>query len=78
LQHKNEKAARLDGIPCGCVFKFVKDSFKQKRKNLRNNLQGYSLPIISSVLSKYGVDLTTRAESISLEIFIDLVNALFP
>jgi len=56
----------------------VRDSFRYKRKNLRNNLQGYSLPIISSVLSKYGVDLTTRAESISLEIFIDLVNALFP
>ncbi len=56
----------------------IRDSFRYKRKNLRNNLKSYPLALINEVLSKYGLDLTTRAEQISLEIFIDLANTLFP
>lgn len=56
--------------------KFVNDSFKQKRKNLRNNLKGYDLDIISNVLNKYGLDLTNRAEDLGYEVFVDIVNSL--
>ena len=57
-------------------FKLVKDSFQYKRKNIRNNLKKYNLEIISSVLSKHGYDLTVRAEQLSVEIFVELANAL--
>ena len=56
--------------------KFVNDAFKQKRKNLRNNLKGYDSDIISNVLNKYGYDLTNRAEDLSYEVFVDIVNSL--
>ena len=57
-------------------FKLIKDSFKQKRKNLRNNLKGYDLENISKTLSKYKLDLTVRAEALPLEIFVDIANNL--
>lgn len=57
-------------------FKLVRDSFTQKRKNLRNNLKNYNLDTISKVLSKYSLDLTVRAEQLSLDIFIDIANNL--
>ena len=57
-------------------FKLIKDSFKQKRKNLRNNLKGYDLENISKTLSKYKLDLTVRAEALPLEIFVEIANNL--
>jgi len=57
-------------------FKLVRDSFKQKRKNLKNNLINYDLSKISEVLSKYGFDLSVRAEQLDINIFIDMANAL--
>lgn len=57
-------------------FQLVRDSFKQKRKTLRNNLKQYNLNIIENVLKQYGHDLTVRAENISLEEFIRISNAL--
>lgn len=57
-------------------FKLIKDSFKLKRKNLRNNLKDYDLDKINEVLNKYNLDLTARAEELSLEIFIDIANNL--
>ena len=57
-------------------FQIVRDSFQFKRKNLRNNLKKYDLSIISSVLSQYGYDLNVRAEQLSVEIFVELANAL--
>ena len=58
-------------------YKLVKDSFKQKRKNLRNNLKSYDLDLISSVLSKYNKDLTVRAENLSVQEFVEISNVLF-
>ena len=55
-------------------FKLVKDSFKQKRKNLRNNLKGYDLNKIEEILRKYNLDLTARAEQLDIDIFIDIAN----
>ena len=58
-------------------FKLVRDSFRFKRKNIRNNLKNYDLKIIEEILKKYNKDLTTRAEELELDIFIDLANELF-
>lgn len=58
-------------------YSFVRDSFKQKRKNIKNNLSGYDLKIVENVLKKYGKDLTARAESISVEQFVDIANHLY-
>ena len=57
-------------------FKLVKDSFIQKRKNLRNNLRNYNLEKIEEVLKKYNKDLTVRAESLSIEEFVEISNNL--
>ena len=57
-------------------FKLIRDSFNQKRKTLRNNLKDYDLELIEKVLSKYGYDLTVRAEALSVDIFIDIANEL--
>ena len=55
-------------------YKLVKDSFTQKRKNLRNNLRSYNLEKIEEILKKYNKDLTARAESLSIEEFVDISN----
>lgn len=57
-------------------FKLVRDSFKYKRKNIRNNLKNYDLKTIEQVLKKHNKDLTNRAEELELEVFIDLANSL--
>lgn len=57
-------------------FQLIRDSFKQKRKTLRNNLKEYPLEEIEQVLSKYGMDLSIRAEQLSLDIFIDIANCI--
>lgn len=58
-------------------FKLVRDSFRFKRKNIRNNLKNYDLGKIEEVLKKYNKDLTARAEELELNVFIDLANELF-
>lgn len=57
-------------------FRLIRDSFKFKRKNIRNNLKNYDLSIIEKVLLKYDFDLSVRAEQLSLEIFVDIANNL--
>lgn len=57
-------------------FKLVRDSFKFKRKNIRNNLKEYNLVVIEKVLKKYNFDLNVRAEAISVDIFVDIANNL--
>lgn len=56
--------------------KFIKDAFKFKRKNLRNNLKGYDLNTIEKVLSASGYTLNDRAEVIPICVFVDIVNEL--
>lgn len=57
-------------------FNLIRDSFKQKRKNLRNNLKNYDLDKINEILKKYNLDLTARAEQLSIEVFEDISNNL--
>lgn len=55
-------------------FKLVRDSFKYKRKNLRNNLKGYDLEKIEDVLKAHNKDLNVRAEALTIEDFINISN----
>ena len=56
--------------------KLVYDSFKQKRKTLKNNLKNYDLEKINNILSKFDMSLSNRAEDISYEVFVDISNNL--
>ncbi len=57
-------------------FQLVRDSFVQKRKNLRNNLKHYPLDKIENVLRRHNMDLNVRAESLTLDIFIEIANEI--
>ena len=56
--------------------KLLRDSFKFKRKTIKNNLKNYNLETIQNVLKKYGYSLTSRAEELPLEVFVELTNKL--
>ena len=73
LSRKNEKYEVKNKE---VFFKLVRDSFKFKRKTIRNNLKGYDLEKIEKVLNKYHLDLTVRAEHLPIEVFIDISNNL--
>ena len=57
-------------------FTLVRDSFKQKRKTIKNNLGDYDLDKIELVLKKHNMSLQTRAEQISIDVFIEISNNL--
>lgn len=70
---------RKDNILPVDIKKFntlVRDAFQFKRKNLRNNLKGYDLNKIEVILNKYDLTLNNRAEDVSYDIFVDIVNNL--
>lgn len=56
--------------------KLVKDSFRFKRKTIRNNLNGYDLDIINNILNKYGFNLNSRSEMIPYYVFVEISNNL--
>ena len=56
--------------------RFINDSFKHRRKTLKNNLSSYNLNTISSVLEENGFSLNSRAEEISLELFIKIFKSM--
>ena len=66
LQVKNEEF----------FFKLVRDSFKFKRKTIKNNLKNYDVLKIEEVLKNNGFTLESRAETIPVEVFIQISNAL--
>jgi len=57
-------------------FELIKDAFKQKRKTLKNNLSKYNLEKIEKVLKQDGFSLTSRAEEIPIETFINIANEM--
>ena len=73
LQRKKIKYNVIDEA---FFFEFVREAFKYKRKNLRNNLKKYDLVVIEKVLNKYNKDLTNRAEELDISEFVDIVNQL--
>lgn len=58
------------------LFKLIEDSFKLKRKTLKNNLKNYDWSKILEVLQKNNLPENIRAEELTLEIFIDIANNL--
>lgn len=56
--------------------KLVKDSFRFKRKTIKNNLNGYDLEKIDNILKKYGFDINDRSECIPYYVFVDIANEL--
>ena len=73
LSRKKNKLKVLDEE---LFFTLIRDAFKFKRKNLRNNLKKYDLVKIEKVLKNYNKDLTNRAEELELEIFVSIANEL--
>lgn len=73
LSRKEKREMLLDE---NVFFQLVRDSFKQKRKTLRNNLKAYPLKVIEQVLNTYQLNLNVRAEQLSIEIFVEMANAL--
>ena len=57
-------------------FNLIRDSFRFKRKTLRNNLKGYDLKEIEQILKNYHFDLSVRDEELPLEVFVDISNNL--
>ena len=72
----NKKKEQLSVNNKELFFQLVKDSFRFKRKTIRNNLKGYCLEKIEAVLNEYHLDLNVRAEDLSLEIFGRISNNL--
>ncbi len=56
--------------------KIVKDSFRFKRKTIKNNLVNYDLNIVNSVLVKHGFDINARSEDIPYNVFVEMANEL--
>ena len=57
-------------------FKLIKDSFKQKRKTIKNNLNNYDLNKVEEILVSNNYNLSSRAEQIPIDVFVDLANKL--
>lgn len=57
-------------------FKLVKDSFKQKRKTLKNNLKEYDFSKVEKVLIDNNLPVDIRAENLSIDLFIEISNKL--
>lgn len=57
-------------------FSIVRDSFKFKRKTIKNNLKNYNLEIIDRVLNQNGLSLSSRAEQVPVSVYVQLSNAL--
>lgn len=58
------------------LFKLIKESFKYKRKTLKNNLKGYNFHQISKVLFHNNLRDDIRAENVPLDVFIEIANTL--
>lgn len=70
---KKEKRVNVDYEK---FVKLVNDSFKYKNKTIKNNLSNYNLESISKVLSKYNLNLNSRANVIPLEVFYEITKVI--
>ena len=64
---------RVEEIDTLEYFKFLKNMFRFKRKNIRNNINGiYDIEKINNILNKYGLSVSNRSEELSEEILLDI------
>ena len=73
FEKKNKK---YDVINERIFFKLIRDSFKQKRKTLKNNLKGYNFDLIKKVLTENNFSEDVRAEALPIEVFVKISNRL--
>lgn len=74
LKPRNKKITLLNEEH---FFKLIKDSFKFKRKTLKNNLSNsYDFELIKKVLQENNMPDNVRAENISVELFAKISNIL--
>ena len=74
LFEKKEK--KYDVINEKLFFKLIRDSFKQKRKTLKNNLKDYDFDLIKEVLTENNYSEDVRAEALPIEVFVKISNRL--
>ncbi len=56
------------------LINIIRDSFKQKRKTIKNNLEKYNLISIEKSLKELNYDLSIRAEQLSINDYIYIIN----
>lgn len=71
---KLTKRENKPDINTDLYFKLINDSFKQKRKTLKNNLSNYDFNIIKEVLISNNLSPSSRAEELNEEVFIDILK----
>lgn len=71
-----KKDKKYDVVNERIFFKLIRDSFKQKRKTLKNNLKEYDFDLIKEVLSESNFSEDVRAEALPIEMFIKISNRL--
>ena len=71
-----DPARKIKRINKEQFYKLIKDSFTQKRKNLRNNRKNYDKEKLEKILKTLNKDLTFRAEQLSIDDFIEISNNL--
>ena len=67
-----EPYVRNETIECDRFLDFVRCCFAHKRKTLKNNLQNYDLSKADEILNKYGLNISSRAEEVPLEAFVEM------
>ena len=71
-----KKDKKYDVVNEKLFFKLVRDSFKQKRKTLKNNLKDYDFDLIKEVLTESNFSEDVRAEALPIEVFAKISNRL--
>ena len=71
-----KKDKKYDVVNERIFFKLIRDSFKQKRKTLKNNLKEYDFDLIKEVLSESNFSEDVRAEALPIEMFVKISNRL--
>ncbi len=71
---KRKELQKIDDLDL--FFKLIKDSFRQRRKTLKNNLKEYNYKIIKEVLKSNDFEDSVRAEQIPIEVYVRIVNKL--
>lgn len=74
VHFKRKKSVSLDQK---LYFSFLKQCFSNKRKTLHNNLKSYDWNLIQSILKKYDISLSVRAEELPSYILEDLFLCLY-
>lgn len=72
----SKKESRIEPDNEELFLKLVRDSFKFKRKTLRNNLKEYNWSKINEYLNQNNIKESVRAEELDLKSYIEISNKL--